>query len=273
MAKLIERIVIVSITLLGTACVTTSANAPVTAPLSEVQRQRDRFFDDVQFVTRQAQMCYRDLGNDKRFKFSIYKKFSLVSQPAPSSQRNDPERVSDEMIALALTWYALHQQCDNAMTKGYGGVDSRLELMSIKWLQDRSNLFKRVVSERPTYGEVNSELDVLKMREASEYKSWRSRAELDFSRRQAQQDKSIEAKRATQEQQDVFTSSAKNVTRFLLEALGDLATTELEIAKAQQEYQATHPQPVYVPIQPVEPRITNTTCRKDFRGDINCTHY
>ncbi|MDP1774082.1 MAG: hypothetical protein Q8L15_17575 [Methylobacter sp.] len=238
------------------------------ATMTDAQREREELYMGIQKVADQAQACYNQLSNDQKHAM-LYANFALKRKPATQTELNNPAHVSDEMVRLILDWYALHQQCDNAMLSGFGRLDGRLEIVAIKWLQDRARLLERIITARPTYGQINAELDVLKVREANEYKEWLARAELGFSRRHA--DEVTKRDRVSQQRQDAFLSTASKVASVLFEALADLATIQVALAVAQQQYAATHP--VYVPIQPIQPRISNTSCSQDFRGGFSCTHY
>ncbi len=238
------------------------------ATMTDAQLERKELYMGVQKAARQAQACYNQLSNDQKHAM-LYANVALKRKPATQAELSNPDRVSDEMVRLILEWYALHQQCDNAMLSGFGRLDGHLEIVAIKWLQDRGRLLERIITARPTYGQVNAELDVLKVREANEYKEWLARAEIGFSRKHAEE--VAERDRISRERQEAFLSTASKVASVLFEALADLATIQVALAVAQQQYAATHP--VYVPIQPLQPRISNTSCSKDLRGGFSCTHY
>jgi hypothetical protein len=240
------------------------------ATMTEAQRERQNLYRSVKQVAGQAQACYNKLKDDQRHA-SLYENFSLIRKPATKNELDNTNRVSDDMARLVLEWYASHQKCDNAMLSGFGRLDGRLEIVAIKWLQDRARLLQRIVTERPTYGQVNAELDVLKVREANEYKEWLARAEAGFSNKH--NDEIVQRDRASQKRQEAFLSTASTVAEVLFEALVNLATIQVALATAQQQYAVTHPAPVQVMVEPIQPRITSTRCSKDAWGGINCSHF
>ena len=258
MATFLKKIIFFIFVLVISACAT----------MTNAQREYEKLYTGIEEVAGQAQACYNQLGDDQKYA-PLFANFALIRKPATQTELNNQDHVSDEMVRLILDWYALHQQCDNAMISGFGRLDGRLEIVAIKWLQDRARLLERIITERPTYGQINAELDVLKVRELNELYEWGARTELDFSNRHAYE--VAERERIAQQRQDAFLSTASKVASVLFEALVDLATIQVALATAQQQYAATHP--VYVPITPIQPRISRTSCFGDLKTGFSCTHY
>jgi hypothetical protein len=238
------------------------------ATITDAQQERQKLFNEVNSVVTQSQNCYNALTSEQRFA-PLYSKFSLRRKPATQSELGDSGRVSEEFVRLILDWYAAHQKCDNVMLSGFGKADGRLEIVAIKWLQDRARLLEKIVRQRPTYGQVNAELDVLKIREAKEYKDWLSKTENSFSTKHANE--IVERERVAKQRQEAFFSTASNVAEALFEGLVTLATIQVSLASAQQQYAASRPTTIFV--EPIQPKFSTTRCSRDAWGGVSCSHF
>lgn len=235
------------------------------AGLTEAQRQRNQLLIEIKEVSKNAQACYSNLALMPKYS-ALYANFALKRKPATPAELGNFNRISDDMAMLILDWYAAHQICDNAMARGFEQADGRLGIVAVQWLQDRAKLLIKVVHERPSYGEVNAELDVLKIREAKELKKWAMRTDQVLSAKHTDEIAQNQKKRET------LLSMGSAVADALVEALDDLAAIQVALAESQREQAARQPGVVYVPIEPM-PRFRTTSCSPDFLGGIRCTHY
>jgi hypothetical protein len=238
------------------------------ATITDAQQERQKLFNEVSSVVTQSQNCYNALTTEQRFE-PLYSKFSLKRKPATQSELGNSGRVSEDVVRLILDWYAAHQKCDNVMLTGIGRADGRLEIVAVKWLQDRARLLETIVRQRPTYGQVNAELEVLKKREAKEYRDWLSKTENSFSTKHAIE--ISERERVAKQRQEAFLSTASNVAEVLFEGLVTLATIQVALASAQQNYAASRPTTIFV--EPIQPRLSTTRCSRDAWGGVTCSHF
>lgn len=226
------------------------------------QREQGRIASEMLSASKEVLACYDRLTTIPAYS-PVYSKLAVSRVPASTTQLNDTELMSDEVLGLTLNWYAENQVCDRKMLQYFVQLDPEIGISAASWIQERTRILQSVLEKRQSYSVINKDVENLKNRERQDVRRWYA----NLNQRLKRQHEQELADRDQQVQQ--YKSSIGNVAEVLANAavvaVGVLAVQQLALAQAQNAYAANYR--AYSPVP-----ITQTRCDY-FAGSYWCSSY
>lgn len=216
-----------------------------------VQMEKLRIRNDVMAAATEISACTDKLKAVQRYS-RLYDKVALDAlSPPTSAQLNDQARPSDEEIQLGMEWYSDAQICSQLAAEKSGSIDPDFGAYVVNNLADNAALFREVITERPTFGYINTKISEFHQKRIRESRRWAENLDARLTKLKEEQE------RAAAAQQKLFMSSVGAVTEVatavFLGAVAGLAAQQNALAQAQRERIIVLPS--YRPV-----RITHTSC-------------
>ncbi|MEI7431391.1 MAG: hypothetical protein WCL27_13130 [Betaproteobacteria bacterium] len=233
------------------------------ATLTEAQKEGMRLQSSVSQISKETQGCYDQIQAKTHYAL-IYQKVALRNQTPTIQQLSDSETVSDDLIPLALDWYAEVQECDRSATEKYARLHPEFGTLAAQWTKDVTRIMLNAITNRPTYGEVNRALADFKDSQKQDIRRTYAR----FSDRLKNQH-NVELKQRAEDsvaRTQAANAALQSVTEVFALAIAGLAIQQGAMAQAQLNYAASYP--TYVPAR----TITQTRCILNS-STLSCTSY
>jgi hypothetical protein len=144
----------------------------------------------------------------------------LTRMPS-QAQMADPERISDDDIALGLRWYAETQECARTAIESFAAIDPELQTMYADSVRETTEIIDEIVTTKPTYGHVNQRLFSLKLHQKEAATQWAQ---------------NLRARLVEKHQQELEDRQQK-----VTAALNSLANSQVRLSRSQIRFAATHP--------------------------------
>lgn len=147
--------------------------------------------------------------------------------------------------------------------KGFAEVSPELGVAAASWIQARTQMLNDVLTNRPTYGRLNAEVEAHKARERKDVQSWAVKVNAQFAQQHSAE--VAEQERQSQQAKAAAWNAAETVMTGVFAAVAVLATQQAALAQAQRNYAATRPTYLYQPIR-------QTSCVSYSPGTLSCSH-
>ena len=232
------------------------------ATVTDAQRQKQALFERLMQVSRASLTCFDRLAVTSKYA-QLYSKLALSRAPATPGQLTDEQKISDEHLILGLDWYAQNQVCDDLTLKGFSEIHPDLGAAAASWIQVRTQMLNDVLTNRPTYGKLNADIEAHKAREGRDVQSWINKVNAHFAQRHSAE--MAQQERQLQENKTKAWDVAETAMAAVFTAVAVLAKQQATLAQAQRNYAATMPTYVYQPIR-------QTSCVSYSRGTLSCSH-
>jgi hypothetical protein len=183
-------------------------------------------------------------------KLGVAKSDDLNRRPS-QTQLADEENVSDDDIALGLSWYVEMEQCEVPAIESLSRVAPESLAYFADDLRERTDIVNDIVTTKPTYGHINQRLLELKLRRKE------TAPELG---RKLHARLIAEHQEELQEREDI----AETVAEVALDALVVLATRQSRLVRSAQLFASTNSR-YHVP------RVTPIRCDAAFKSALATT--
>jgi hypothetical protein len=214
---------------------------------------------------KEFQSCYTRIGRNPIYQI-LFDNLAIKGEKADLRALTNENEFAKQDKSLFLDFYAEHQVCDQQKLNNFGKIDGSLQLIAIKQLQARDNVFLGWI-EAPsiTYGQMNKDIERLREEERGQNVNWGNEytKQLELKHR---------AEKANREKAKAeFKASVASTMEDIVNGLILLGMTQNSLAAQQQ---ATNIQEQSnIQIRPITPTIISTTCRKLAMGTIHCTTF
>jgi hypothetical protein len=136
---------------------------------TQAQIEASRIVNTARDVQKRVLACFAKIEAKPEYAL-LYKKvaFSTVQDPdkIPSqAQLADTEKVSDDVVALGLNFYAEAQDCNIEGIESLSSVAPEIRPVFIDFQRNRIDLINEIVATKPSYGHINERLRDFKLRE------------------------------------------------------------------------------------------------------------
>jgi len=224
----------------------------------KTQSERIRINHLAKDVIEKAKACRAPIQSNPKFS-RIYDKLGVSFGQYPTdTQMQDQEVISDSDIQLGIDWYGEFQYCMAKQIQDAGNLDPGYAIVWSHALNKQILLVNEIVSNHPTYGQINKKIYQIGKESQIEGKQWANDLERRINQKQAG------------DSDTAFLSEVgsvgKKLAQSFFETVGDIAKAEIELAQAIVLYSASHP--TYVITNPV--RTTDCSVLGNF---VTCTSY
>ena len=100
--------------------------------------------------------CLSKIDAKPQYAFFLYRKLGVATAQDPTreptqAQLADPEKVSDDTVALGLNWYAEAQTCDVEGIESLSEAAPEFGPRFIASQEEKTDIVNEIVATRPTY--------------------------------------------------------------------------------------------------------------------------
>lgn len=199
---------------------------------THAQRETLEILNSARDVENKSLACVSKLEAEPQYAF-LYRKLGIATAEDPAreptqAQLADPEKISDDAVALGLNWYAEAQTCSVEGIETLSRVAPEFGPVFIANQQEITDIINEIAATKPTYGRVNQRILDLRRHEKEEAKQAAQQLKTRLAAEHAQE---------LQDRQDV----AEQMAQLALDVANTLATRQVNLIRTQREFAATNP--------------------------------